>query len=148
MWDALGQLSCTRCLYMSNHIELLASSQWRSGDLSAHQSGPWDFVLPVSWTCPSEQDTGAESGDELGDGLGDRLDQAYLPAVSCRAAAAVEGFVYLPPLQTSSNGWVSLDGSWSLHRDTQSLAASHRACLVGWPAACSVLVNVPEQFLV
>lgn len=58
----------------------------------------------MSWTCPSEQDTGAESGDELGDGLGDRLDQAYLPAVSCRAAAAVEGFVYLPPLQTSPNG--------------------------------------------
>lgn len=35
----LGQLGCTGYLYMSNHIEL-TSSQWRSGDLSAHQSGP------------------------------------------------------------------------------------------------------------
>ena len=83
---------------MSDHIELLTSSQWRPGDLSAHQSGRRDFALPVTWTCPCERNIGAESGDELGCGLANRLDQWYLPGVSCKAAAAVEGFVDLPPL--------------------------------------------------
>jgi len=88
---------------MNDHIGLLTSNQWKSGDLSAHQSGPRDFAFPASHTCPCEQETGAESGDEPGDGLGDRLDQPYLPWVSCRAAAAVQGFVGLPPPQTRPN---------------------------------------------
>lgn len=57
--------SCSRCLYMNNNTELLISRQRRSGDLSAHHSGLWEFALSASGHVPMSRISGLRVATSL-----------------------------------------------------------------------------------